>query len=195
MEVYGYQKEFVTKDELQEIAENTIKNKTVFGSEYFSPAEAFAGYAEAIVNYQTKGSQLQEMKAIRPLGPAVMPNPQPEILRVTLEEVYELAEKANEYIHQSGSLPSSLHIRDSRIGAGSLFALFSSAYLDMASGRPSSDYEVPSFDPYPRTNEKEIIDCFRDLKSWPVHRPDLNMGKIVELTKLQLWTLKPAHRR
>jgi hypothetical protein len=195
MDVYGYQKESVTKEELQEIAENTIKNKTIFGSEYFSPAEAFAGYAEAIVNYQTKGSQLQEMKAIRPLGPVEMPNPQPEIFRVTLEEVYELAGRANNYIHQVGSLPSSLEIRDARIGAGSLFALFSAVYLDMISRNPVSDYDVPSFDPYPRTNENEIVQGIRDLKSWPVHRPDLNMEKIVEMTKMQLWTLKPAHRR
>jgi len=33
------------------------------------------------------------------------------------------------------------------------------------------------------------------VKSWPVHRPDLDMEKIVEMTKLQLWTLKPAHRK
>jgi peptidoglycan/xylan/chitin deacetylase (PgdA/CDA1 family) len=195
MDAYGYQKESVTKEELQEIAENTIKNKAIFGSEYFSPAEAFAGYAKTIVNYQTKGSLLQEMKAIRPLGPVEMPNPQPEILRVTLEEVHELAGKANEHIHQVGSLPSSLQIRDARIGAGSLFALFSAVYLDMISRSPSSDYDVPSFDPYPRTNEKEIVLGIRDLKTWPVHRLDLDMERIVELTKLQLWTLKPAHRR
>jgi hypothetical protein len=135
------------------------------------------------------------MKAIRPLGPVEMPNPQPEILRVTLEEVHELAGKANEHIHQVGSLPSSLQIRDARIGAGSLFALFSAVYLDMISRSPSSDYDVPSFDPYPRTNEKEIVLGIRDLKTWPVHRLDLDMERIVELTKLQLWTLKPAHRR
>jgi len=135
------------------------------------------------------------MKANRPLGPVEMPNPQPEISRVTLEEAYELAAKANEHIHQVGSLPSSLEIRNARIGTGSLFALFIAVYVDMISRKPASDYEVPSFDPYPRTNEKEIVQSIRDFKSWPVHRPDLDMEKIVEMTKLQLWTLKPAHRR
>ena len=195
MEVYGQQREFITKEELREIAEKTIKNKSIFGSEYFSPAEAFAGLAQAIADYQNKGSLPQEMKANRPLGPVEMPNPQPEISQLTLEEVYELAGKANEYIHQSSSLPSFLQIRGSQIGAGSLFALFSAVFLDTASGRPSSDYEVPSFDPYPRTNEKEIVQSIRDFKSWPVHRPDLDMERIVEMTKLQLWTLKPAHRK
>jgi peptidoglycan/xylan/chitin deacetylase (PgdA/CDA1 family) len=195
MDVYGYQKEFITKEELREIAENTLKSKTISGSEYFSPSEAFAGFAGAIVDYRTRGSLPQRMKVNRSLGPVEMPDYQPEISRVTLEEVYELAGKANEYIHQVGSLPSSLEIRDSRIGAGSLFALFSAVYLDRISRNSGPDYEVPAFDPYPRTNEKEIVRAVRDLKSWPVHRPDLDMGKIVELTKLQLWTLKPAQRR
>jgi len=124
-----------------------------------------------------------------------MPDSEPEIPRVTLEEVYELAGRANNYIRQAGSLPSSLQIRGSRIGAGSLFALFGAVYLDMISGKPVADYEVPSFDPYPRTNEKEIVQAIRDFKTWPVHRPDLDMEKIVEMTRLQLWTLKPAHRK
>jgi len=195
MEAYGYQREFITKEELREIAENTIKNKTIFGGEYFSPAEAFAGYADGIVDYQNKGSLPPKMKSNQPLGPTELPNTQPEISRVTLKEVVELAGKANEYVHQAGSLPSSLQIRGSRIGAGSLFALFSAVYLDMISRKPVSDYDVPSFDPYPQTNEKEIIQAIRDLKTWPVHRPDLDMEKIVEMTRLQLWTLKRAHRR
>jgi hypothetical protein len=29
-------------------------------------------------------------------------------------------------------------------------------------------------------------------KEWPVHREDLEMSHLIELTKLQLWTLKPA---
>jgi peptidoglycan/xylan/chitin deacetylase (PgdA/CDA1 family) len=195
MEVYGSQKEFMTKEELREIAEKAIKDKAILGSEYFSPAEAFAALARAIVNYQAKGSLLQEMEANRPLGPVEMPGSQPELSRVTLEEVYELAGKANKHIRQAGSLPSSLEVRGSRIGAGSLFALFSAVYLDMISNSPDSDYEVPAFDPYPRTNENEIIQAVRGLKSWPVHRPDLDMERIVELTRLQLWTLKPAHRK
>jgi len=195
MEMYGYQKEFITKEELREIAENVIRNKAILGSEYFSPAEAFAGLASAIADYQTRGLLLPRMNVNRPLGPAEMPDPVPGISTLTLEEVHRLAAQTNEHIRQAGSLPSSLAVRDSRIGTGSLFALFSAVFLDLALNRPNSEYAVPSFEPYPRANEKEIIQAVRDLKSWPVHRPDLDMGKIIELTKLQLWTLKPAHRK
>jgi hypothetical protein len=195
MDVYGDQKEFITKEDLREIAENTVKNKTILGSEFFSPAEAFAGLAGAILDYQNRGSLPQELKADRPLGPLEMPDSNPAISRLSLEEVYELAGQANEYMHQVGSLPSSLQVRGSRFGAGSLFALFSAVYLDMISKSPDTDYDVHAFEPYPQTNEEEIVQAVRDLKSWPVHRPELDMERIVELTKLQLWTLKPAHRK
>jgi len=195
MDVYGHQKEVITKDELRKIAEKVSESKSIIGSEYFSPAEAFAGFTEAIVDYHSRGSLPPEIKVQRPLGPAEMADSRPEISRLTLEEMDELARSANEHIRQAGALPSSLEVRGSRIGAGSLFALFSAAYLDMISRKPASEYEVPFFDPYPRTNEKEVVQAVRDLKSWPVHRPDLDMEKIVEMTKLQLWTLKPAHRR
>jgi len=61
--------------------------------------------------------------------------------------------------------------------------------------RPRPEYDVPAFEPYPRTNETKIVGEVEGYKGWPVHRPDLDMSRIVEFTKLQLWTLKPAHRR
>ncbi len=195
LEVYGSQKEFITQEDLREIAENATRNNAVSGSEYFSAAEAFAALVAAIVEYQKKGSMPQNMKSSRPLGPTEMTDSQPEISRVPLQEVYELAGLASDHIRQVGALPSFLQVRGLRIGTGPLFALFSAVYLDLISHQPASDYDVLPFDPYPRMNESEIVRAVRELKSWPVHRPDLDMEKIVEYTRLQLWTLKPAHRK
>jgi peptidoglycan/xylan/chitin deacetylase (PgdA/CDA1 family) len=195
MDLYSYQKEFLAGAELREIAVDSLKKKTVVTSEYFSPAEAFAGFAKSIGEYQVHGSLPQKLKTIRPLGPPEMPVSQPEISHVPLKNVYKLARKADEYIRQVGSLPSFLTVGNTRIGTGSLFALFSAVYLDMNSKNLKSDYEVPSFDPYPKTNENEIIRQIKSYKSWPVHRRDLDMNNIVEMTKMQLWTLKPAHKK
>lgn len=195
MELYSYQKEFLTGAELREIAADSLKKKTIVTSEYFSPAEAFAGFAKSIGEYQANGLLPQNLKTIRPFGPSEMPVSQPEISHVTLKDVYELARKASDYIRQVGSLPSFLTVGNTRIGTGSLFVLFSAVYLDMNSKNLKSDYEVPSFDPYPKTNENEIIRQIKSYKSWPVHRRDLDMNNSVEMTKMQLWTLKPAHKK
>ena len=91
-------------------------------------------------------------------------------------------------------LPAYLETGMARIGAGSLFALFSAVYLDADSKRPKPNYDVPAFDPYPKANEAEIVKKIEGYRTWPVHKPDLDMSKIIEYTRLQLWTLKPAHR-
>jgi len=57
------------------------------------------------------------------------------------------------------------------------------------------EYDVPAFEPYPLTNEAMSIGEVEGYKGWPVHRPGLDMSRIVEFTKLQLWPLKPAQRR
>ena len=99
MKLYSYQKELLTKKDLREIADQTIKKETIFISEYFSPAEAFAGYVQSIIDFQQNGLLPRKIKIKnRPLGPLEMPISQPEISRVTLEEVYELAKEAKDYI-------------------------------------------------------------------------------------------------
>jgi len=54
---------------------------------------------------------------------------------------------------------------------------------------------VLSFAAYPAENEENIIKKVQNCKGWPVHREDLDMSHLVEMTKMQLWTLKPAFAR
>ncbi|MDH4271887.1 MAG: hypothetical protein OEW18_07910 [Candidatus Aminicenantes bacterium] len=195
MDLYSYQKERLSQKDLSEMAADSLRDRKLSSSEDFSPAEAFAGLARSIVHFQANGTLPHEMDPIRPLGPSEMPLSQPEISRVTLEDVYDLAVRADAHISQSGALPACLDVEGRRIGTGSLFALFSTVYLNMGSGNSASEYEVVSFDPYPKTSEEEIIQRVREFKTWPVHRPDLDMEPLIEMTRMQLWTLKPAHKK
>ena len=194
MDHYSHQKEAISRKDLGQMAADALHTGKLSCSEYFSPAEAFSGLARSIVGFQEDGSLPEQMQTIRPFGPLEMPPTQPEIDRVTLETVYILADKAHAQISHSGHLPALIEVEDRRIGTGSLFALFCAVYMDMESGDPAPEYEVVSFDSYPKTNEEEISQRIRGFKNWPVHRPDLDMEPLIEKTKLQLWTLKPAHR-
>lgn len=194
MDIYSHQKEDIFRKDLSQMAADALHTGKLSCSEYFSPAEAFSGLVRSILHYHGEGSLPRQMQTIRPFGPLEMPPTLAEIDRVTLESVYTLADKAHAHISQFGHLPAFLEVEGQRIGTGSLFALFSAVYLDMGAGDPSPEYEVASFDPYPKTNEEEISQRIRGFKSWPVHRPDLDMEPLIEKTKLQLWTLKPAHK-
>jgi peptidoglycan/xylan/chitin deacetylase (PgdA/CDA1 family) len=195
MEIYGRQKETITRAELGHIAEQTMETKSLAPSDDFSPAEAFAGLARALAGSSKDRMLREEQATAHPLGPLEMPPSEPEVGIVRLEDVWTLAREADRHIGRTGTLPTDLRAGTARIGAGSLFALFSAAYLDIDSGKLRPEYKVPAFEPYPRTNEKKIIAEVEGYKTWPVHRPDLDMSRIVEFTKLQLWTLKPARRR
>ena len=191
---YAQQKESVTAGELAAIAAGALRTKTLAPSADFSPAEALAGLARSVAEYGRSGTLRRNVVTGHPLGPMEMPPAQPEILRVKLEDVSRLAGKAVDAIDHTGALPSSLSVGKACIGTGSLFALFSAVYLDARSGKLSPEYDVPAFEPYPKTNEADIIKEIEGYKTWPVHRRDLDMSRIVEFTKLQLWTLKPARR-
>jgi hypothetical protein len=206
MDVYSDQKEQITRADLRAVAAAALKSRALAPTADLSPAEAFAGLALSIAGYSPlpcgpenegdrPGSLPGLLKVVRPLGPMEMPLTHPEIARLQIEDVVGLARQAEEVIASNGALPATLQAGDARIGTGSLFALFSAVYLDLDSGKLRPEYEVPAFEPYPKTNEPKIIDEIEGYKSWPVHKPDLDMSRIVEFTKLQLWTLKPARRR
>ena len=56
-------------------------------------------------------------------------------------------------------------------------------------------YEVIPFDCYPKEYEEDIIGEVMSYKHWIVHRTDLDMAHLAEMTRMQLWTLKPAIER
>ncbi|RPJ03582.1 MAG: hypothetical protein EHM31_00295 [Candidatus Aminicenantes bacterium] len=188
MDVYSSQQEQMTREELRTIAVAALESRALAPTADFSPAEAFAGLAFSI----RAASLPALLRVSHPLGPMEMPPARPEIARLKIEDVYGLARRASEYIELNKTLPATLEAGHARIGAGSLFGLFSAVYLDLDSGKLRPEYDVPAFEPYPRTNEQKIIAEVEGYKTWPVHRPDLDMSRIVEFTKLQLWTLKPA---
>jgi hypothetical protein len=193
---YSHQRETITARELEELARRTTEKGSFIIPDQFSAAEVFAGLVSAIGEAGETGARPSETKVRRPLGPWEMPAAKPEMQRVTRADAIALARRAGEYVEQTGSLPPVLAVKDRSIGTGSLLALFSDVYLDLSSGARAEAYEVRAFNPYPRLpNEEDVERAVRSYKTWPVHRPDLNMDKIVELTKLQFWTLKPAYPR
>ncbi len=194
MPLYSRQKESLTRDELLDIAAETPRAGTLSCTDDFSPAEAFAGMATSISAYARRGALPDRLVTQHPLGPTAMPPVQPGAARATWAEVRDLARQAEQFLWTHGRLPASLRTASGEIGAGSLYALFSAVYVDLASGAPSPEYEVPPFDAYPRTNERKIVERIEHFRDWPVHRLGLDVSRIVELTRLQLWTLKPARR-
>ncbi len=193
MERFSWQPEKISQKDLKRIAVEVVAKEEIIIDEYYSPSEIFAGLTRSIVEYSKSGKVPKKMERESPLGPMEMPIDVPEVSKVTMDQVSELAGMAHQAIQEQGYLPSRLHVDGKWIGTGSLLSLFCSAYLDVLGKGPQESYEIIPFDPYPTEYEEEIISEVEGYKYWIVHRLDLDMSLIAEYTRLQLWTLKPAH--
>lgn len=117
----------------------------------------------------------------------------PGISSVSMEQVFALAKASRDIIRNQGHLPAELEVEEHGVGTGSLLHLFSRVYLDIVGQGLQNSYEVIPFDSYPRENEELIISEVEGYKNWIVHRTDLDMSFLADMTRMQLWTLKPAH--
>lgn len=192
MKRFSYQKAEITKEELEKIALRIIEEKAIVIDDYYSPAEVFTALSSALSNYDKNGQLPEKVGIERPFGPTEMPSQNPEVEKITKVQALELTRLAHDYVKINNRLPHALSVNDKKIGAGSLKALFSEMYIAINNGKMSDNIQVLSFAAYPAENEENIIQEVQGYKGWPVHREDLDMSHLVEMTKLQLWTLKPA---
>ncbi|MCG6928316.1 MAG: hypothetical protein LJF30_23775 [Acidobacteria bacterium] len=195
VERFGYQAETIGTARLAEIAQKVLEEGEVVIAPDYSPAETFAALAAALAAYGTDGQVPEEMECRRPFGPLQRPPREPGVAEVTGDQALALAQQAHDVVTNENHLPFAVQVDGAEVGTGSLLALFSAVYADVLEGRLAETYAVPPFAPHPTENEDAIVEEVRGCKDWPVHREDLDMSDLVEMTRLQMWTLKPARAR
>jgi len=195
MDKFSYQPDFINKNDLIRIAQKIISSNMVVYDEIYSPSEVFAALALSLQEFEENGKMPGKLQRESPLGPMTMPPKEPEISSLSTEQVFELANSSRNVIRNQGHLPAQLGIVEGTLGTGSLLHLFSSVYLDLTGKKQQDNFEVIPFDPYPKEYEELIISEVKDYKNWIVHRTDLDMSHLADLTRMQLWTLKPAHEQ
>ncbi|MDX2444123.1 MAG: polysaccharide deacetylase family protein [Bacteroidales bacterium] len=194
-EEFSIQKEKISKEKLQNIAFKVIESESIIIDNLYSPSEIFAALSTSLSNYEANGNLLQKIYIRRPFGPEEMPITEPEIKKVSIEQGLLLASQSNNFIDEQNQLPTELAINGNKIGTGSLLALFCNIYIDLVINEEKRGYQVNNFQGYPNYNEEKILEEVMNCKYWPVHRDDLDLNSLVEMTKRQLWTLKPAYTK
>ena len=193
MERFSYQPDFINKKDLLRIAEKIGSANQVVYDDVYSPSEVFAALAQSLQEYAQNGKLPAKLQREAPLGPMTMPPEKSGVSSVSREQLFELAEASWDFIRNQGHLPSKLMVGEASIGTGSLVQVFSAAYLDISEKKQRDSYEVGSCDAYPKEYAERIISEVESYKHWIVHRTDLDMSHLAEMTRMQLWTLKPAH--
>jgi peptidoglycan/xylan/chitin deacetylase (PgdA/CDA1 family) len=195
VERFSDQPTSVSRELLEEAAKRVTTERQAVIHDRFSPADVFSALAQTVWEHARTGVLPDGVDRTSPLGPKQIPLEEPETDRVSREQAVALAGEAVEFFATEGSLPPWLTVDGARVGTGSLLALFSELFLDLSANEAPDHYELTAFEAWPKQYEDEIVRRVEGNKSWPVHRPDLDMSQIVEFTRLQLWTLKPAFER
>ena len=198
-ERFSHQRDTIGREDLERIAGRILEEERVITDDHYSPAEIFSALTDALCYYGTEGSLPAQVMVRRPFGPLEMPIREPGIDQIPATGILQLARSTLEAIEKTGHLPASLLYEGNRIGTGSLLALFSGLYTNIGDPARSihdpampEQFNVIPMEPYPSENAEQITEEVAACKGWPVHREDLDMGHLIEMTKLQLWTLKPA---
>jgi peptidoglycan/xylan/chitin deacetylase (PgdA/CDA1 family) len=195
IERFSHQPTEVPRATIEEAARRVITERRAVIHGRFSPADIFTALASSIGEHASTGRLPGSVERISPLGPMEMPIEAPEIDRLSAERAFALAEQAVEFISSQSCMPPWLTVGEARIGTGSLLELFSRLYLDLSTGQARDSYALVAFEGWPKEHDELIVRRVEGYKYWPVHREDLDMSKIVEFTRLQLWTVRPAIER
>ncbi|MCK4855645.1 MAG: hypothetical protein KAT31_15310, partial [Bacteroidales bacterium] len=191
-ERFSYRKDVISREELGSVAARILQENKVVVDELFSASEIFSALVKSLDYYKAEQELPMQVKIRRPFGPLEMPVSTPETDRVPAGGILELSGMARAHIEKTNHLPASLLYEGKKIGTGSLLALFSEMYNKIQDSQLPDHISTLAFEPYPSVNEENIINSVAACKDWPVHREDLDMSHLIEMTKLQLWTLKPA---
>ncbi len=189
---FSHQRDSVSREELTRIAAKILHEKKVLIDDHYSAAEIFAALAESIVLFHHQGSLPEHLKIRRPYGPHAMPPMLTASDNLQANTCFQLAVEALTCVEETDHLPTFVTTEGIRIGTGSLLALFSDMFLQISDQEVPDQFALIPMDAYPVENEEQIIREVVSCKTWPVHREDLEMDHLAEMTRLQLWTLKPA---
>jgi len=195
MELYSAQVKEITKDELASMAKDILKEGEILVNGNFSPAETLTALAESILSYVENKALPNKVRRREVLGPMDMPIREPEIGKLTWKDATRIAEKIAYHVREKGALPGNVEIEEGRrVGIASVYLAFADISLKLNEGVIPRQTVLKAANSYPSIAEKIEEEVRGNLIGWIIHKPDLNQENIVKYTKLQTWTLKPAHR-
>lgn len=180
---YDGQRPFATHAELLGIAGRIADEQQVLFTDYFSAAEILLLLCQAAT---APGARYARPSVFGPLTtpPAVAAQASHSARAVTAAAQTVLEESA-----RTGYLPATVAVDDQSLGVGTYFVALAEALLgrDPVSG--------PADAPYPPVAETIARAVAEALPDWVIHPPNMDLATLLEQTRLQCWTLKPAWPR
>jgi hypothetical protein len=178
------------KDEVAHLASNlkSISFKEV-DDVYVSASEIFWLITASLAEYRINRMLPSKVKNVYPLGPYRFFKS--ELLNtVKLEEFLKASYEVKLFIELNNRIPEFIEINGVKISPVDFLASEAELYMKIYSGEEPEDVELIEgrFEPDRYVSLEGAKDCWR----WAIFPKDFEAWRLVEMAKLQTWTIKPA---
>lgn len=156
-----------------------------------SPAEAIDLMLQALLTSAKEARQ--ETFVRRNVGaPLHTPPDHQHPLSLTWDEFSAMCENVHSFIARTGRLPAAVKVDKATIGVGGIYRAACQALVAQADRHTQHTVAIA---PGPQT--PAIADAISErteagYRGWVIHKSDLKTTKLLELTRLQTWTLNRA---
>jgi hypothetical protein len=161
------------------------------GSYTLSPAEVMALIAEYMV-LQRSGDDATVALPSSVYGPSVPSARLTESVEVSWSQFERSVQDLHNFIQRNHQIPNAVWLGSTPVSPEAfLVAMARIATKDTANGNAP---EIVKIAPARLATEKYIAEDSPKLWSWPIFPPGFHSEHLMELARLQAWTLKPAKR-
>jgi hypothetical protein len=158
-----------------------------------SPAQLYSGLAQALAVWAEQGEVPETVILTSPLGPVAREGGE-GCGQTTVASMGAVARQAVAEMRTSGHMPASLALGGRSIGPGMSFSGMAGA-LDAILRQPSADRQgetIVSFGSGRLALEDQVERDEDELWGWVIFPEGFSAPDLLELTRLQAWTIKPA---
>jgi peptidoglycan/xylan/chitin deacetylase (PgdA/CDA1 family) len=163
----------------------------VVGGKPVSLADAFGALSCSLSIYLEKGVLPSSVRPPFALGPLERPPKLEKGFEATVEEVAVAAAKAYSEVTARGAIPAEIRLSGKAVGSLSLLKAMANAYLQLRNGSRGF-VEVPATSEEPAIPDAVFASRVESQWKWVIFPESFRSQRILDLTILQLWTLKPA---
>jgi len=198
--LYSSQKAIMTYEKICEISEKISHQKQIVLDNEYSLFEIILGMADFLLERWRSHGFKGTVKVRKGLGPMDEPATYQDEFTTDYSFIFKACKDLDSFVRRRGFLPSSITIASKKVGIGSLYHVLADAItmLTRQNVKPAHVFrkritlDRRQADPYPSIPKNLCEEMTKDIRSWTIHRQDLNAENIIKYFRLQSWTLKPA---
>jgi hypothetical protein len=194
--IFGYAAAPLTRDGLREVATRIVDGEGIITEDSrVSPAEAIEQLGAALLQL-ARGDEVRPRAPEHVDGPVDAPLDQESAVDVAWPAFLQGVEAMLKHIARTRGLPAAPSIPgDGQVGLGGFYRGLAAAYLAADRGQQPATISCPVCPGLPALAAPIAEELHQALPAWPIHRRDLDDSRILEHTRRQTWTLRPAIAR